>query len=51
VLKEQRRRILSSPRLVKGNPDQLLLDLGDITDAEELKAVSRQVADNWRTSE
>jgi hypothetical protein len=48
VLEEQRQRILSSRRRVKENPDQLLLELGDIADAEELKAVRRQVADNWR---
>jgi hypothetical protein len=48
VLEEQRRRILSSRSRVKENPDQLLLELGDIADAEELKAVRRQVADNWR---
>jgi SNF2 family DNA or RNA helicase len=48
VLEEQRRRILSSRSRVKENPDQLLLELGDIADAEELRAVRRQVADNWR---
>ena len=48
VLEEQRTRILSSRSRVKENPDQLLLELGDIADAEELKAVRRQVADNWR---
>ncbi len=48
VLEEQRRRILSSRSRVKDNPDQLLLELGDIADAEELKAVRRQVANNWR---
>jgi hypothetical protein len=48
VLEEQRKRILSSRSRVKDNPDQLLLELGDIADAEELKAVRRQVADNWR---
>jgi ERCC4-related helicase len=48
VLEEQRTRILSSRSRVKDNPDQLLLELGDIADAEELKAVRRQVADNWR---
>ena len=48
VLEEQRKRILSSRSRVKENPDQLLLELGDIADAEELKAVRRQVADNWR---
>ncbi len=48
VLEEQRKRILSSRRRVKDNPDQLLLELGDIADAEELKAVRRQLSDNWR---
>jgi hypothetical protein len=48
VLEEQRTRILSSRSRVKDNPDQLLLELGDIADAEELRAVRRQVADNWR---
>ncbi|QVL53359.1 MAG: hypothetical protein KFB97_02910 [Cyanobium sp. M30B3] len=48
VLDEQRRRILSSRSRVKDNPDQLLLELGDIADAEALKAVRRQVSDNWR---
>ena len=48
VLEEQRKRILSSRSRVKENPDQLLLELGDIADAEELKAVRRQVTDNWR---
>jgi ERCC4-related helicase len=48
VLEEQRKRILSSRSRVKDNPEQLLLELGDIADAEELKAVRRQVADNWR---
>ena len=48
VLEEQRQRILSSRSRVRQNPDQLLLELGDIPDAEELKAVRRQVADNWR---
>ena len=48
VLEEQRQRIRSSRSRVKDNPDQLLLELGDIADAEELKAVRRQVADNWR---
>ena len=48
MLEEQRTRILSSRGRVKDNPDQLLLELGDIADAEELKAVRRQVADNWR---
>jgi len=48
VLEEQRKRILSSRSRVKDNPDQLLLELGDIADAEELKAVRRQVSDNWR---
>ena len=48
VLEEQRQRILSSRNRVKDNPDQLLLELGDIADAEELKAVRRQVSDNWR---
>jgi ERCC4-related helicase len=48
VLEEQRQRILSSRSRVKDNPDQLLLELGDIADADELKAVRRQVADNWR---
>jgi SNF2 family DNA or RNA helicase len=48
VLEEQRKRILSSRSRVKENPDQLLLELGDIADADELKAVRRQVADNWR---
>ncbi|MFN9694931.1 MAG: hypothetical protein ACK550_14230, partial [Synechococcaceae cyanobacterium] len=48
VLEEQRQRIRSSRSRVKENPDQLLLALGDIADAEELKAVRRQVSDNWR---
>ena len=48
VLEEQRQRILSSRSRMKENPDQLLLELGDIADAEELKAMRRQVADNWR---
>jgi len=48
VLEEQRKCILSSCSRVKDNPDQLLLELGDIADAEELKAVRHQVSDNWR---
>lgn len=48
VLEERRQRIRSSRSRVKDNPDQLLLELGDIADADELKAVRRQVADNWR---
>ncbi len=48
VLEEQRQRILSSRSRVQENPDQLLLELGDTADVEELRAVRRQVADNWR---
>ncbi len=48
VLEEQRQRIISTRRRFKANPDQLLIDLGEIPDADELKAVRRQVADNWR---
>ena len=46
VLEEQRQRILSTRSRIKTNPDQLLIDLGDIADAEELKAVRRQIDDN-----
>jgi hypothetical protein len=41
----------SGLRRLKDNPDQLLLELDDIGDAEELKAVRRQVSDNWRDGE
>ena len=44
----QRQRITSTRRRVKDNPDQLLIDLGDIADADELKAVRRQLDDNRR---
>jgi hypothetical protein len=46
VLEEQRQRILSTRSRIKDNPDQLLIDLGDIADADELKAVRRQIDDN-----
>jgi hypothetical protein len=48
VLEEQRQRITSTRRRIKDNPDQLLIDLGDIADADELKAVRRQLDDNRR---
>jgi hypothetical protein len=48
VLEEQRQRIISTRRRIKDNPDQLLIDLGDIADADELKAVRRQLVDNRR---
>ena len=48
VLEKQRQRITSTRRRIKDNPDQLLIDLGDIADADELKAVRRQLDDNRR---
>ena len=45
MLEEQRQRSCSR---AKDNPDQLLLELGEIADAEEMRAVRRQVTDNWR---
>jgi len=48
VLEEQRQRITSTRRRIKDNPDQLLINLGDIADADELKAVRRQLDDNRR---
>ncbi|MFO8238689.1 MAG: DISARM system SNF2-like helicase DrmD [Prochlorococcaceae cyanobacterium] len=46
VLEEQRKRITSTRSRTKDNPDQLLLELGEIPDSAELKAVRRQVEDN-----
>jgi uncharacterized protein YicC (UPF0701 family) len=48
VLEKQLQRITSTRRRIKDNPDQLLIDLGDIADSDELKAVRRQLDDNRR---